>query len=168
MGRIGILPVGLGGRNPVHEHLRHIPPGHRNRANRKLSALCRFYVVVGPVLVVVAVMALVMDPGLGIALDHPLSVVGTLLAVLVKVDAVEKFHRCKLGQVMGQTLPVEANLKAAFCHQSLVVKDGSQVTDDLFRTQLPIRYRPGISAACIFAGFPSFHLEGLRSGLQQR
>ena len=104
--RIVVSLIDLTGGDPVHQHLDHIAAGHLDR-DQDLSVDLAPQVVVHPVLVVVAVAALMVEPGAGVADGLPLRVVGAAVALPVS-GADHEFRRRELGQVMQDSLAVEA------------------------------------------------------------
>jgi len=111
--RLGIFAavVGDAGGSPVADHFRHIAEGHLagERAIHRLSHK------VDPVLVMVSVPALMMQPCLGIAVDAAVDGIGGPVAVIV-IDTRQKFRGRIFGKIMQKTLPVQPDLKTALTY----------------------------------------------------
>ena len=122
---IGRTLIRLAGRDPVHDHLRQIPPRHLDRL-----ILPRGRIDVRPVFKMVLVAALVVHPRLGIPLGLALGGVGAAVA-LILADARPEFDRRIFGQVVCQALPVKPHAEAAVAHESAVMRDGFEMLPDI-------------------------------------
>ena len=125
-----LAPVYPAGGQAVTEHLRHILFGHLH-ADDALAPNA----VIRPVLKVVTVPALVVEPGGAVSPLPPLSVIGAAVPL-------EIFYACPeldggiLRQVMGQSLPVKAQTEAILPHQAAVMADGFQMAPEVQETSL--------------------------------
>ena len=73
-----------------------------------------------------AVATLVMHPGLAVALIFPFSRIGAA-STLVILGTHQKFRRRILGQIVGQSLPVQAHPEAACHNDEAVLCNGLKV-----------------------------------------
>ncbi|CAN4010851.1 Cell division protein FtsL, partial [Dysosmobacter welbionis] len=99
-------PVDLAGGQTVAEHLRHIFSRHLHTYDPFAGGA-----VIRPILKVVAVAALVVEPGGAVSMFLPLGVVWAVIPLEVFRPGKE-LHRGVLGQVMGQALPVQPQAEA--------------------------------------------------------
>jgi len=117
--------INFTGGDAVTEHLDDVLEGHLHRLH-----LVGHVAVVGPVFVVVAVAALVVQPGQGIAPDDAFLVVGAAVA-LIESGGVPELHRAVFGQVMSQALPADAGLEAVADDRVAVFGDGAKMLPGL-------------------------------------
>ena len=116
--RVLLSPVDFAGGNAIHHHLRQIPPGHWNRL-----VLAGGRIQICPVLVVMPVPALVMQPGGRITLFLPLCSIGTADSLVI-FGSGPKLRRGVLGKVMGQPLTDESDPETVYHHQKPVAGNG--------------------------------------------
>lgn len=89
---ISFFVIILGSADSVHQHLRHIFPGHLHRLQRILIS-GRMKGIIQPEFKMMAVPALMMEPCKGIALILTLAVVRTALSVLIIHAALNELRR---------------------------------------------------------------------------
>lgn len=94
---------------PVAEHLGHVLLRHLAAADVDGAVLAA--AVIDPVFEVVAVAALVVQPGQTDAVFQALLIVGAAPALIVFAAAPE-FRRAVFGEVVGQALPHQTQLQA--------------------------------------------------------
>ena len=123
---IGILVplVDPAGGDAVAEHLRHVFFRHLAAAHGHRAV--RSDAVVDPVLKVVAVAALVVQPGQAHAGLAALLIVGAAEALVV-FGAAPELRGTVLAQVVGQALPIQAQLEAVAPHQPAMAVYGFQM-----------------------------------------
>ena len=122
------------GGNTVAEHFRHVFLGHLAAAHEHLAVLPD--AVVDPVLKMVAVAALVVEPGQAEACLPPLLVVGGAIALVVS-GAPPELHWRVFGQIVGQTLPNQPQLHTVVTHQCAVAPDGIPMFLDVHKNASP-------------------------------
>src|SRR5699024_9021197 len=123
-GGVGVLLplVDLAGRDPVAEHLHHVVHRHLHAAHPVVPRGG----VVDPVLQVVLVPALVVEPGGGPACLQPLDLIGAPVPLVVPGSDAE-LRGAVLAQVVEQPLAVQPHPEAIFHHPQLVGGDGPQM-----------------------------------------
>ena len=114
---IGASPVGFGRCNPVHQHFCHIFTRHRHRSHSALNAL---RAVIHPVFVMMPVASFMMQPCRRIPYILPLRVVRASISLIIFCSD-PKFRPGIFGKVMTDALPVQADRKASFHHQILMI-----------------------------------------------
>ena len=114
---IGASPVGFGRCNPVHQHFCHIFARHRHRSHSALNAL---RAVIHPVFVMMPVASFMMQPCRRIPYILPLRVVRASISLIIFCSDPE-FRPGIFGKVMTDALPVQADRKASFHHQILMI-----------------------------------------------
>ena len=119
--RICVALIDPAGGDPVAEHLRHI--FFRHFASADIDGPILPAAVVDPVLKVVAVAPLVVQPRQTHAVFQALLVVGAAPALVV-FYAPPKLRGAVFAQVVGQTLPHQTQLEAIVPHQAPVTVDG--------------------------------------------
>ena len=112
------------GGDAVAEHLRYIFFRHFAAAHGHGAVGAD--AVVDPVLEVMAVAALVVQPGQAHAGFAALLVVGAAKALVI-LGAAPELRGAVLAQVMGEALPIQAQTKAVVPHQAAVASDGFQM-----------------------------------------
>ena len=120
--------IDLAGGNAVTEHFGYIFERHFAPAHVGLSVLPD--AVVDPILEVMAVASLVMQPGKAHAVLLALGVVRTAVALVIFRAAPELAGRV-LAQVVQQSLPVKAETKAVSAHQVPMMRDGLEMCQRL-------------------------------------
>ena len=123
-----VLEVGPARRDAVAEHLGDVAQRHFAPAHVRLSVLPD--AVVDPILEVMAVASLVMQPGKAHAVLLALGVVRTAVALVIFRAAPELAGRV-LAQVVQQSLPVKAETKAVSAHQVPMMRDGLEMCQRL-------------------------------------
>ena len=123
---VALLLVGLAGRHPVAEHLHHVPHRHLHAAHAVVQRL----VIVDPVLQVVLVAALVVEPGGGHAGGQPLRLVGAAVPLEVPRPH-QKLPGPIFAQIVEQALTVQPHPEAQAHHPRLVGGDGFQMSPPL-------------------------------------
>ena len=124
-----IVPlVDLAGGKAVTEHFRHVFLRHFHAADAAAILL-----IVGPVFEMMAIPALMVEPGGAVAEELALLVVGTVVSLKV-LCARPELHGRKLGEVMGQALPVQAQAEAVFPHEGPVAAYGFQMFEEVQNT----------------------------------
>ena len=123
--RIRVVPslVDLRGRDPVHDHLRQVIHWHLHADDLPVVLRCGH---IGPVLEVMLISPLVMEPCGGISLFFLLRRVWTPRSLII-LHAGLKFLPGILRQIVEQPLFKKSNLKAAFHDHQLVMGDGQKV-----------------------------------------
>lgn len=123
-------------RDAVAEHLRHI--AQRHGVALKADNAVRPHAVVDPVFQVVAVAALVVQPGQGDAGGLALGVVGTAIALVV-LRAGDELRRGVFAQIVGQPLIDKAQLHTVIADQIAVPGNGVEVLDGMHGVLLPFQ-----------------------------
>ena len=119
-----LLLIHPAGGDAVAEHLCHVFFGHLAPADVHAAVLSQ--TVVDPVLKVVEVAALVVQPRQADAVGDALGVVGTAVALIV-LHAAPELGGAVLAQVVGQALPDQTKLPAIVPHQTAMGVDGVQM-----------------------------------------
>ena len=123
--RIIFPVVDLGGSDPVHQHLRHITPWHLHALNR-VSRLVD--TVIEPVVEMMLVSALVVEPGGGIALRPPFCVVGASETLIIFTTH-EKLAGRIFAHIVKQPLAVQTHPETALRHKNFVMRDRLKMFD---------------------------------------
>ena len=119
---VGLLHISLGRRDPVHEHLYHIPRRHL-LANDPL-----FWIgtVVDPVFIMMPVPPFMVQPRGRISGSFPLCIVRASRSLVI-FAAHEELRRRIFWHIVQQTLLIQSNLKTLFHHQHLMVIDRTKM-----------------------------------------
>ena len=119
---IGFALIHLTCSYPVADHLGHIPQRHLIAH----QALLLMVGNVNPILIMMLIPALMVEPGPGIPHGLTLSRIGTAVSLIIPDPGPELF-RAVLGKIMGKPLPVKANLEAMLPDQVSVPCNGRKM-----------------------------------------
>ena len=123
------LPViGPAGGPPVTDHLRYVAQGHPAAEGPVRSPGGK----IDPVLEVVPVPALVVEPGPGTAKELPLHGIGRTVALVI-ADGGDEFRRGELGEIMEDPLSVQTQPEAALRHVFFMGQHGAQMSEEALR-----------------------------------
>lgn len=130
--RISFPFIYFAGGNAIDDHLHDIPIRH---GHGRHSSRYGMHAVIDPVLVMVFIPALVMQPGGRIALRLPFRIVRAPVSLIIlRTDA--KFLRHIFRKIVRKPLPVKPHGKASLCHKPFVIGDCLKMSPDL--THFPL------------------------------
>ena len=119
---IGGAAVGFAGRHAIAKHFHHIFDGHLHA--RKPVATHRR--ILDPIFQMVPVSPFVVQPCAAVAFGGPFRFIGAAVSLIIPYTGPELL-RTVLGEIMGNSLPVQANLEAMLPDQVSVPCNGRKM-----------------------------------------
>src|SRR5699024_4739589 len=111
------------GGNPIHKHLNNIPDRHPHSCQNSAAVQA----VVNPVLIMMLISSLMMQPGGGTSFIFPLCIVRAPVALIISA-AYPEFCPAVFGKIMQQPLPVQPHPEAIFHYKEFMLCDRAEVS----------------------------------------